>query len=77
MVYDNINDSIVYTKIFEVVDGDTFDDPCTVVNTRGLWYVSMPITFYNADKKRTRFPAFVCDWAQTNCLESNFTTFTE
>jgi hypothetical protein len=34
MLYDNINDSIVYKTMFEVVDGDTFDDPCTVMNNR-------------------------------------------
>jgi hypothetical protein len=77
MLYDNINDSIVYKTMFEVVDGDTFDDPCAVVNYRELWYDSMPYDFINSDQ--TRFPAFVCgsSGGNANCRESNFTTFTQ
>ncbi len=47
-----------------------------VVNKRGLWYDSMPNNYVNSNVHHTRFPAFVCDW-DTNCRESDFTTFTQ
>jgi Leucine-rich repeat (LRR) protein len=80
MLYDNFNDMMVYRDMMGVAENDTFDNPCAVVNNRGLWYNDEQFSYDNFglwnDYSNCLYPTSI-NRGVFGCVETNFTTFAQ
>ncbi len=78
IVYDSVNDLQVNSYMIRAVDSQSFEDPCSAVNDRGVFYprrISWAIP--NEGASGTTYPDWICDDSWENYHESHYKNFSQ